>query len=187
MNCEICGTQLQALFTSNYCPNDCDKKPAKVSATAHPDTCVAIIEKQPINYKAFTRPTTELVTSYQQSLAANSKIVSDFIKANLDSYLVGSYQVHDEVCFEVDPSKIDPLEKTIYKRLRQPGKSTDLVYGNTPLAKIIKDILYYNTLKQFNAKMYSDFLYVPYDPDLCTNKQEVLASKWQSLEPKKNE
>ncbi len=26
MNCEYCGTTMKALFTSNYCPNDCDKK-----------------------------------------------------------------------------------------------------------------------------------------------------------------
>ncbi len=31
MNCEYCGTAMKALFTSNYCPNDCDKNVDNVS------------------------------------------------------------------------------------------------------------------------------------------------------------
>lgn len=158
MNCEICGTQLQALFTSNYCPNDCDKKPAKVSAIAHPDTCVAIVEVQPTNHKKFTRPTT--APHLADFAKAMEKLVSDYYKGIIDYEAFVHFTAWAKQGYALKTSyQVHPLKEMTYKRLEQPNKETKFV-----------------TLKQVNSKMFQDF------SDLFTNKQVAPASGEQNVE-----
>ncbi len=105
MRCEICGSDMKPLFTSYYCPNDCDKE----------DTEVTAIAKIPTKENSINIP-----------------------------------------------------------KSRQPKKST------TPLIEIIKQIMYYEKLKEVSNQMFCNTFC--YDLTSFTSEQVTPASERQNVE-----
>ncbi len=147
MKCEICGSDMKPLFTSSYCPNDCDKEDTEVTAIAKIPT-----KENSISIGCLSRPETGHKFSYPSYNYLSQACFAE--KYAQSQYRAYNLQVHDEIIYE-PADDYNSRVKKLYKLPRQTEKST--LHRGSSLVEIIKAIMYEHRLKEVQNIMYSKY------------------------------